>query len=367
MRTCLFIFGLFMSSLLHGQQLLKARVVAASTKKPIAGASIYIDNSTIGSISDADGLVELKIPALQKIDLVVSSVGFISFHKTIDLSEVSSLHEIVLQEKMVDLQEVSIGGYELEGWGKWGEFFKRIVLGNAPFANQCRILNTSQIHFRNYKTSDKVVAFSDEPILVRNNALGYMIKYDLVIFESTHSGSSYSYAGHPFFTELKPINSKQRETWKRNREMAFFGSVNHFMRSLYRNTLAENGFTLKSAPNSVLLGASTRNVFARIPKTLTADSIAFAVDSMTVAMSFAGQILVKIDPDVMFDGRPELKHKNPFLTEEPISMLNLKADQPIIVFHNGSYYDVLNLQVSAYWLWRETMATLLPLGFYVKN
>ncbi len=367
MRTCLFILSLFCSSIIQGQHVLKAKVIAASNGRPIAGASVYIDNSSIGALTNAEGLVELRLPALQKIDLVVSSIGFTTFQKTIDISQASMLQEISLQEKIVDLQEVSVGGYTLEGWNVWGDFFKRIVFGNAPFASQCKILNTNQIHFRNYKTSDKVVAFSDEPILIRNNALGYLIKYDLVVFDANHTASSFSYAGHPFFTELKPDGPKQQDTWQRNREMAFFGSVNHFFRSLYRNTLAENGFMLKSAPNSVLLGASTRNVFARIPKTLTADSVAFAVDSMTVAMSFDGQIFVKIDPDIMFEGRPELKRHNPFLSQELISMLNLKTDQPVIVLFNGSYYDVLNLQQSGYWLWRESIATLLPLGFYVKG
>lgn len=367
MRTCLFFFAVLITSFTHGQQLLRTKIISSTTKKPIAGASVYIDNSTIGTLTDADGMAELKFPSMQKIDLVVSSVGFVSFHKTLNVAEITALHEIALQEKIVDLQEVSIGGYTLEGWDKWGDFFKRIVFGNAPYASQCRILNTRQIHFRNYKTSDKVVAFSDEPILIRNNALGYLIKYDLVIFDANHAASSFSYAGHPFFTELKPSGPKQLETWKRNREMAFFGSVNHFFRSLYRNTLAENGFTLKTAPNSVLLGSSTRNVFARSPKTLTADSIAFAVDSMTVAMFFDGQIFVKIDPDRMFEGRPDLKHRNPFLVDELISMLNLKTDQPVIVHYNGAYYDVLNLQQSGYWLRRESIATLLPLGFFVKS
>jgi hypothetical protein len=367
MRTCLFILSLFIASAIQGQHVLNAKVIAASSGRPVAGASVYIDNSSIGALTNAEGLVELRLPSLQKIDLVVSSIGFTTFHKTIDISQVSILQEISLQEKIVDLQEVSVGGYTLEGWNVWGDFFKRIVFGNAPFANQCKILNTNQIHFRNYKTSDKVIAFADEPILIRNNALGYLIKYDLVVFEATHSGSSFSYAGHPFFTELKPDGDKQMQTWQRNREMAFLGSVNHFFRSLYRNTLAENGFIIKSAPNTVVLGTSSRNVFARIPKTLTADSIAFAVDSMTVAMSFSGQLMVKLDPQMMFDRHPDLKRHNPFLSEELISMLNLKTDQAVIVLYNGSYYDVLNLQQSGYWLWRESIATLLPLGFYVKS
>jgi hypothetical protein len=59
----------------HAQRL-SGTVLDKKNNQPLSGASIYINNTTIGVISDSRGIFKLnKIPAGQ-IDLVISYVGY---------------------------------------------------------------------------------------------------------------------------------------------------------------------------------------------------------------------------------------------------------------------------------------------------
>lgn len=89
------------------QKEIKNRIVDLMTQDPIESASIYIQNTTIGTISNADGRFSLRIPPEHQSDtLVISSIGYKSlktaigdFDAAIDIymeSDIASLDEVVL-------------------------------------------------------------------------------------------------------------------------------------------------------------------------------------------------------------------------------------------------------------------------------
>ena len=86
---------------------LKSRVVDFMTYEPLENASIYIDKSTIGSVSNVDGKFVLSIPKrLENDTLVISSIGFKSFK--ILVSEFVNDEDIFLEEDVASLDEILI-------------------------------------------------------------------------------------------------------------------------------------------------------------------------------------------------------------------------------------------------------------------
>ncbi|MEZ4875047.1 MAG: carboxypeptidase-like regulatory domain-containing protein [Flavobacteriaceae bacterium] len=90
-----------------GQIELKGKIADFLTFEPIESASVYVQNSTIGTVSNTDGKFVLLVPQEHKNDtLVISSIGYKSF-KTL-VSEYNSAEDIFLEEDIASLDEVVI-------------------------------------------------------------------------------------------------------------------------------------------------------------------------------------------------------------------------------------------------------------------
>jgi len=86
---------------------IKSKVVNFSTFIPVENASIYIKNTTIGTISNSDGKFALVIPGKYKRDtLVFSSIGYKNYTVAIDGFDTSQ--PIYLEEDIASLDEVVI-------------------------------------------------------------------------------------------------------------------------------------------------------------------------------------------------------------------------------------------------------------------
>ena len=84
---------------------LKNKVVDYTTFLPIENASVYIKNTTIGTVTNADGKFVLLVPNKhQKDTLIVSSIGYKSYKVQID--EFDDSFEIILEEDVASLDEV---------------------------------------------------------------------------------------------------------------------------------------------------------------------------------------------------------------------------------------------------------------------
>ncbi len=84
---------------------LKSKIVDFQTFIPIESASIYVDKTTIGTISNSDGKFVLLVPKEYANDtLVVSSIGYKSFKTPV--SNFVNDEDIFLEEDIASLDEV---------------------------------------------------------------------------------------------------------------------------------------------------------------------------------------------------------------------------------------------------------------------
>jgi len=98
---------LFISVSAFSQTELKSKIVDFLTYLPLENASIYVENSTIGSVSNTDGRFVLSVPEKYKNDtLVISSIGYKSFK--IPVNEFVNDEDIFLDEDIASLDEILI-------------------------------------------------------------------------------------------------------------------------------------------------------------------------------------------------------------------------------------------------------------------
>jgi hypothetical protein len=105
------LIALFVTSLSFGQGVLKGKVTSNENNAPLIGASIFVDGTTIGTITDLDGMFELKnVPTgFQKIN--VSYVGFVNLEVPVDVKAgVNDLGTIALSTDAYTLDNVVIVG-----------------------------------------------------------------------------------------------------------------------------------------------------------------------------------------------------------------------------------------------------------------
>lgn len=98
---------LFFSINAVSQTELKGKVVDFMTYEPLENASVYIENSTIGSVSNIDGKFVLSVPkGLVNDTLVISSIGFKSFR--ILVNDFVNDEDVFLEEDIASLDEILI-------------------------------------------------------------------------------------------------------------------------------------------------------------------------------------------------------------------------------------------------------------------
>ena len=93
---------------------------------------------------------------------------------------------------------------------------------------------------------------------------------------------------------------------------------------------------------------------------ISADSIGFAADSTIAGLYFRDSLEIsyknKTIPNRYRDLSREHKHET-----FPVSQFVFINNRPVYILKNGFHYKTLDLKITGFWAWWETMATLLPL------
>src|SRR5882757_2598414 len=384
---CISFSGIF------GQVTVSGKVSDKVTGKALEGVSIYISNTSIGTSSNANGGFVIKNINLQKFDLIASSVGYETFNTTITADKDQSL-TIELNPKPKELDALIIRAYEKDGWNKWGKLFTDYFVGTSPIAKDCSIKNTNALKFRLNKKENTLYVDAAEPLQIKNDGLGYQLTYDLQAFTYNFTTHMLYYAGYPLFTEMTGSNKKIKR-WNKKRKEAYNGSMMHFMRSIYRNKLQEEGFTiyrLKRVENTEkervklkyksllkLLGRDqidSAEYYDRIlrqpdfsdyaEKTpIIADSIAFALDSTTAGLRFPNYIQVIYANKVEYPEYATYQGRG-FPAENISALITLVNHNFVAVYQNGMYYDSKDLIFEGFWSWSEKIGEMLPFDYVYK-
>ncbi|AZQ61818.1 TonB-dependent receptor [Flammeovirga pectinis] len=111
-NTLLLLLSLLISVSINAQEsstLIKGTVIDGATGEPVIGASVIIDGTTTGAISDFDGNYAIKTSLLGTKKLVISFVGYTSIEKQIELKgSTITIGETKLNSDAIGLAEVEV-------------------------------------------------------------------------------------------------------------------------------------------------------------------------------------------------------------------------------------------------------------------
>ena len=153
--------------------------------------------------------------------------------------------EFRLRSKAVQVPTVVVEGKNPAEWKKRLQRFTDDFLGLTSNASMCRILNPEVLDFSVDAKTGSFTATTQVPLQVENFALGYRCQYYLQLFKEMRESwpyTSYQYIGVARFEEMQPHDEHEAKEWKESRRRAYNGSLQHFLTSLIRKNLIQDGF-----------------------------------------------------------------------------------------------------------------------------
>jgi hypothetical protein len=176
--------------------------------------------------------------------LVVKMIGFEIIEHEFTLQNKGIRFRFKLVEDNIMLDQVNISAMTDADRKRYLALFMQGFLGKSANAAQCKILNTDIIRFNFDKKTGTLTAYTKDFLEIDNNALGYHLKFLLSNFKyERYNGLGYEigFYGTLYFEDMKG-SARQQKNWEQARLDAYLGSLPHFFRSAFNNSLTENGF-----------------------------------------------------------------------------------------------------------------------------
>jgi len=240
---------------LFGQSI-SGTIMDSYSNQPVEYATVYINGTTIGTLSDNNGHFSLQRDVFP-CELIISHVSYNTMSVRIDQESKSDLL-ISITPKIVEINEVAIVNHNLRE--KNIQRFKDGFLGRDIWARNAILENDSVLTFTveyyNENTNDsasmgKLELFKVEatsPLNINLPLLGYNLQYDLIRFVEKYNPalktSVINTSGYSYYKQIETESKLKSLMYKRNRLHAYYFSPQHFTRSLYNKKLAENGYSV---------------------------------------------------------------------------------------------------------------------------
>lgn len=222
---------------------LKGIVVNAATNKPLSGVYIYINQSEKLAITQADGTFELQNVTAPEADIIATQKGFETLQYHVQYQKNPSLLKFEMQP-IENKRWLNWVGNNTEKGKEWFQLFQNFYMGHSVNAAQCEMLNANVLHF-NWDDSTQILnVATDGPLLVSNEALGYLLIMNFESFKMNKNGDLL-YDVSMGFKPLHSSNPSILYKWKNNRIQNFATSQVSFWYSLYADSLKQNGFTVQ--------------------------------------------------------------------------------------------------------------------------
>jgi len=370
----------------------------------LPGAGVYLSGYKIATVADNNGNFNLPNLKPGSYDLLVQMVGYLPYSKSVIISDKPVQVDLLLKENTVQLNEVTIRADPNRA--KYIKQFTEYFIGITPNSKQCKILNPQVLNVDFDVTKSLLTVKTTEFLIVENKALGYRLKYMLDYFEYNSRTHIIYFSGHPFFEELKASTAKKKK-YIEARETAYYGSSQHFFRSLYENRSKEEGFLINKIiktpnPNRYPENVINENItkIKTIPEKTGIRKVAGKIDLGLLEFWTKQKEMPKfidkfsradVNPDTLVHDfnenlkwinytdalciqytkeKESLEYSNtgfwifrPLdVPENEISVVNHTSSYPIRFYANGGIYDSRSMLYEGYWAY-EKVGDMVPMDY----
>jgi hypothetical protein len=390
----------------NGQYSIKGKVVDAESFQPLPFATVFINNSTFGDITDQNGNFIIDIPS-GTYELVISFMGYQAFKFPFSTQELRDSYEFRILQETIDLKETEVEEIRDDLWYKNLEIFKEKFLGSSNNGKKCNIVNPKVLVLDGETNETKLFARGRDVLEIENPNLGYTIKYVLEEFSHDFERNVTVFAGYPYFIE-QDLPQRRKKRVKEQRKLAFDGSITHFIRSLYHDQLEEEGFVVNkidripnpNRPSDEEIEA-TKSLLAETRAWLRRDSlqqvikkenlpketIEISKDSLTredlvkearngfLFLTYGDPFFVIFEKEAEeVNYRKQLMNQRSYKTEvdsffsNPINVLPVQITKlsltgnALRLFEDGSYFHPYDLYLDGYMAW-EKIGELMPFNY----
>ncbi len=338
------------------------------TNQPIAGASVFINASGIGTITASDGTFDLSKFIEAQFGHPVLTIAAMGYKTTTyNLTNSKDALVIYLIPLVRELQTVTVKAAEKNGWEKYGKDFIESFLSYSDFSKLCTIENPEVLKFYYDRKNNVLNVVARKPLIIQNKALGYKITYWLESFEHNFNTRILSYSGLTYYEDLIRPNKRKAQAakWLSNRATAYQGSVMHFVRSVHEGTLASSGFIVRRLDK---VEGNRKGRYNNVvdPKILVESDFSDTIENQKI-IQFPKYLYVLYDKEL--EELPYLIKLEPFKKPIPApqtSIVQLVGTDAVEIFANGHLEPAISFFLEGYWSY-EKLDKLLPLDYKVKN
>lgn len=337
---------------------ISGKVIDGNTKLPLQGASVFAQNTTIGTATDQQGNFTLRLQN-GGYDLIITFTGYQTVNRritTADALDKNIVVEVAQKEKALEDVVIKASNEVKDGLEKYGSFFEENFIGKTTNSSQCVIKNKDVLHFFFSKKKNRLKITATEPLEIENKALGYSIKYTLDSFTHEYGTQLSTYSGYPLFKDLQPADEAQKASWLSNRLKAYNGSMLHFMRSVHDKRIKEEGFEIQfvARTNETETAIPVADFYGALnyTKNDTTQVVEIAPNQPNIAVLYNKQA-----PDPLY-----LSTTGDVARKFQLSVVTIVADQSVGIEQNGYYYDQNDVVINGYWSWQK-VADALPYDF----
>lgn len=207
--------------------------VANDAGQKISNVNIYLDGTTTVTVSKEDGSFILPLPAKSSGNVVFQKKNYETFTTPASGVTDKALKVVLLKSKVIE--EVMIIPYTEEAYRNYINYFLDQFIGYDR--EHVRVKNQRTLKFSYDKKNKTLKVKAPKTLMIENKNLGYEIEYNLVNFSADFDSKMVNCSGTSLFREVKS-NHKIRL----NRMNAYEGSLLHFFRSIYNNTVSADQF-----------------------------------------------------------------------------------------------------------------------------
>ncbi len=342
-----------------GQGTISGKVTDSKTGEPLPFCNVFINATTYVTTTDMDGQYMLKGIPEADYEIGFSFIGYQAVQKPVAVRDGGSLTvntSLVSTEQ--ELSDVEIKAKRDKVWERELRKFKNLFLGNDYLAANCEILNPWVIDFPEDNSNNAFKASAIQPIQIRNEALGYLLTFDLKDFLFTPQ--SYIITGATRFEQLDAPDAKTKLLWEKNRADAYLKSTTNLFKSILENKHNQQGFYLYGDKPG---GSESRNIRSNMfADELGKSVIPYKPDNLVTPSRKPGEYRILIQ------GRVEIHYEKGYSTVNtykdapyPISWVESKSNY-VLVNNNGIILNPKDVVFSGD-MDKRKVASLLPLDY----
>lgn len=357
-----FIFSLFLCALAFGQSNLSGKITDSETGEPVFGANVFIENTTMGAVSNPDGEFVLTGTFNEYAKVVVSHIAYRS--KTQSVND-RSVVNFTLRPGIRELSTVEIKREKDRKWQRIYSRFEKAFIGNTQNAKKAVVKNPWVMELAK-NGNDGLAGYALDLLEIENRATGYEVKFLLESFALSIDETIYK--GKSFFTPLVATSKAEEMAWKEARKKTYLGSKQHFLYALAQGKTAEEGFMLYSSGFDSKTGVfktmgsiEPDTVFQQ--KRLGFDGFLKVVytrekPEKTFVREFSSTSKIGIGGNTNL-GNGQILVENNASSSVQVSYLFTRSSRGLAISDDGLLKNPEGLLEYGYWAWKK-VADLLP-------